>query len=234
MGDVRRQGLGANVDAVPEHLVSVSSFFVDRYEYTVGRYRDALARGFTASVAPPNTQESDPKCSLPVDPEDPTRDAFPLNCVHPNLAAELCALEGKRLPTEAEWEWIAGNTTDERLFPWGDVREEDTTVRDGPGPVGSRMFDEAVGVRDLAWNVSEWMADDFQTYVERCWVPGSYGVDPICISMEDDVLHGRSVRGGYWMQRGDPIAAYLPMAPNRQVFAQRLLPQIGFRCARDD
>jgi formylglycine-generating enzyme required for sulfatase activity len=233
MGDVRRQGFGAHFDAVPEHLVTVSSFFLDRYEYTVGRYRDALERGFVPTGAPPGTVSTNPKCTLPDDEEDDSRDAFPLNCVHPYLAEELCGLDGRRLPTEAEFEWAAGNGPDERLFPWGELRTAETTLMDGPTPVGERDYDEASGISDLGWNVVEWMADDFQTYTERCWLPGNYGVSPLCLSTPDDLLHGRSARGGYWMEAGDRGASYRPMAPNRQVYPQGVSPLLGFRCARD-
>ncbi len=234
MGDVRRQGLGAGFDGVPEHLVSVRSFFMDRHEYTVARYRDAVARGFVPTGPPPGTPAtSDPACTLPADPMDASMDAFPLNCLRPYLGEELCAFDEKRLPTEAEFEWVAGNGPEESLYPWGDLLTEETVVTEGPGPVGVRDFDVALGVHDLGWNLVEWMADDFQTYIERCWLPGNYGISPLCQTTADDLTHGRSARGGYWRATNDPGAAYRPMVPNRQFFFEGVSKLIGFRCARD-
>jgi formylglycine-generating enzyme required for sulfatase activity len=235
MGDVRRQGLGANFDAVPEHLVTVSAFFIDRHEYSVARYQDAIARGFAPTGSPVGTPlTSHPNCTY-VDQDETSMADYPLNCLRPFLAEELCAFDGKRLPTEAEWEWVAGNGEAEQLHPWGDVRTEETTARDGPVPVGTRAFDVTSDgrVHDMAWNLIEWVADDFQTYDERCWVPGNYGVDPHCIRTADDLAHGRSARGGYWLNAGDPGGSYRAMAPNRQMHPEGLNHLIGFRCARD-
>ncbi len=234
MGDVRRQGFGGHVDAVPEHLVTVSPFYMDRHEYTVGRYRDALARGFVVLGSPPGT-DLNPLCTLPDDGGDASNDDLPLNCVRPLLAEELCAFDGGRLPTEAEWEWAAGNLEEESLFPWGDLRTAETTVRDGVAPVGSRDFDVTnTGARDMSWNLIEWVADDFQTYIERCWRPGNYDDDPLCRIDEEDIARGRSARGGYWMGDGDRIASHRAMIPTRQAYPANPRAIIGFRCARDD
>jgi formylglycine-generating enzyme required for sulfatase activity len=239
MGDVRRQGFGAHVDGVPEHLVTVSPFYLDRYEYTVGRFRAAVANGFVITGSPPARADMIAGCQY-LSLDDPANDDSPLNCVRPYLAEELCAFEGRRLPTEAEWEWAAGGGPAEQLFPWGLYRTEETTVREGPGPVGAREFDvtshcdgASACVFDMGWNVTEWLADAFQTYSEPCWVPGAYGADPLCDPPSDQPNHGRAARGGYWLGAGDAGAPYKPMAPTRQVYSEGLSSWIGFRCARD-
>ncbi|RLB53984.1 MAG: hypothetical protein DRJ42_10435 [Deltaproteobacteria bacterium] len=230
MGDVRRQGFGGHVDGVPEHLVTISPFFLDRYEYTVGRYLRAIAEGFTSEYPPPGASGD---CHYGND----TMTAYPLNCVRARFAEELCAFEGRRLPTEAEREWAAGSGTNEFLFPWGDSIETDDGLRTGPGPVGTRIYDVTVlgGIHDMGWNVIEWIADDFQLYTEPCWSPGGYGVDPRCVITPEDVERGRSGRGGYWLAAGDAGRTYYPMVPTRQTFPPNLRwPKVGFRCARDD
>jgi len=232
MGDVRRQGFGGHVDGVPEHLVTVSSFYLDRYEYTVVRYLDALVRGFEPSESPPAGTAFHAQCTYT---GEPAMDAYPLNCVDGLLAEELCAFDGKRLPTEAEWEWAAGGGQEERLFPWSDFRDEETSVRMGPNPVGNHAFDvTASGIQDMGWGVVEWLADDFQPYTERCWEPGRYGIDPMCVNTPDDRDNGRAARGGYWLVRGDALGPYRPMAPTRESFPEGGRAHwVGFRCARD-
>jgi formylglycine-generating enzyme required for sulfatase activity len=100
MGDFRRQGLGDDVDGVPEHLVTVSPFLIDRREYSVGRYRAAVAAGFEPSGLPPADDAFDPECTYR-GPADPSMDAFPLSCVPIPTAREVCAFEGGDFPSEA-------------------------------------------------------------------------------------------------------------------------------------
>ncbi len=232
MGDVRRQGFGGHVDGVPEHLVTVSPFFLDRYEYTVGRYQNAVMRGFVPSSGPPGPG---PGCH-DLAPTDGSLTAYPVNCVTPSLAEELCAFDGRRLPTEAEREWAAGNGAEELLFPWSDELIRTARGVDRPGAVGSRDFDVTVigEIHDLGWNVTEWVADDFQMYTEPCWAPGEYGIDPLCKTTAGDVQRGRAARGGYWVQSGDAGSTYYPMAPTRRTFPEGQAYFIGFRCARGD
>jgi len=91
-------------------------------------------------------------------------------------ADAYCRWAGRRLPTEAEWEFAAGGKG-KRLYPWSDEPDALRTNLDGrfggPMPVGALAQGETPeGCRQMLGNVWEWTADDFQAYPG--FVPGPY------------------------------------------------------------
>jgi formylglycine-generating enzyme required for sulfatase activity len=87
-------------------------------------------------------------------------------------ALQYCLRQGKRLPSEEEWEAAAGG----RLFPWGE--EADPARASCAGVRGSNAADRSpAGCVDLAGNLAEWTS-----------TPGALSAD------------ARVVRGGHWMR----------------------------------
>jgi sulfatase modifying factor 1 len=116
-------------------------------------------------------------------PEGPTshnhsRADHPVVHVSWNDAAAFAAWVGKRLPTEAEWEYAARGGLDQALYPWGDELTPDgehrcniwqgsfpshNTSDDGyPGTAPVRAFAaNGFGLYSMTGNTWEWCADWF-------------------------------------------------------------------------
>jgi formylglycine-generating enzyme required for sulfatase activity len=82
-------------------------------------------------------------------------------------------------------------------------------------------------IQNMAGNVSEWVADVFDSYAGPCWQQGPVLVDPVCTSSvaKSSTIHAQ--RGGSWQLYA--ISAYvyargLPTSDRGQV-------STGFRCA---
>lgn len=230
-------------DPSPEQLVHLSPYFIDVDEMTAGTYRSLRL--------PPTqlTNEGFEFCSY--DPDGTQLDAYSINCLDRDLAARACEAQGKRLPTEAEWEYAAAGAALDSSLPWS-IAEPSLEVicrqavlaRDelfgegsrvclvlepehgeGPQPGGAAADVNFLGLRNMAGNLAEWVADTFVPYTaDTCWGDGlELHEDPVCEAP------GRgSVRGGHW--RGLIADAY---TYSRQEAVDGAYDSVGVRCVRD-
>jgi formylglycine-generating enzyme required for sulfatase activity len=126
-------------------------------------------------------------CALPGacwnHPEGPQSDLsgrmdHPVVHVSWNDAVAYCRWAGKRLPTEAQWEYAARGGLGQKRFPWGDELRpggehrcniwqgrfpDENTLEDGYlGTAPARSFQpNGFGLYNMAGNVWEWCADWF-------------------------------------------------------------------------
>lgn len=206
----------------PQRKVTLAyPFEIGRYEVTFAQY-DAFAK--------------DTKRKLPHDVGWGCGDRPVINVSWHDAQAYVKWLSDKtgkkyRLPTEAEWEYVAraGTTT---AYWWGEAIGKNNAVCDGCGsqwdgkqtaPVGS-FKPNAFGVYDTAGNVWEWTQD--------CW-HDDYTDAPIDGSAWLEKNGGdcsrRVVRGGSW----DDIPQDLRSALRFRYYAVGSSSSIGFRVARD-
>ncbi|MCK6527112.1 formylglycine-generating enzyme family protein [Myxococcota bacterium] len=201
----------------PRHRVEVGAFEVDTFETTVGAFAAWCLRDRASCAWTPESTA------------DPAPDR-PVTGVTWREAALFCAARGGRLPTEAEWEkaarWQEGGG--ERRYPWGDRPPDCSFARfSGCEAGGPRSVTDpraaagasALGVRDMAGNASEWVADPYAAY------PGGRAE----ANPRPDLGRLRVVRGGSF---GGDAADLRSSDRDAHPEGERDL-YVGFRCARD-
>jgi formylglycine-generating enzyme required for sulfatase activity len=193
----------------PPHFVTVAPFFMDVTEVTNQQYAEFLSA--TGQAAPPSWKDG-------VHPE--TEANFPVTGVTWYEAAEYAAWKGKRLPTEAEWEFAARGT-EGRAYPWGD--EWDAALANAGGqlkglrPVGQGGA-SPFGIYDMSGNAWEWTSSDARSYPAGKEFPWSR-------------LRLKIIRGGNW--QSDPRSATTFFRGFYGAAGEREYNGTSFRCVKD-
>ncbi len=196
------------LDEQPAHEICFEEpFWIDRYEVTQG---DFVRLGGTQAHG------------------EFTGDDRPVEDVTWFEARDFCELRDGRLPSEAEWEYVARGP-DALIYPWGN--EWDPAVVNygfegfGEGPVDVGSFPEGaswVGALDMAGNVWEWTSSLKRDY--------PYEEDDgreTDTGTRTDVL--RVLRGGPWFGG----QTYFITSARDATRPDDWFSDFGFRCVRD-
>ena len=153
MGATSEQGSDALKNEEPTHSVTLSSFYLCKYEVTQALWRAVMGNN-------PSRFKGN---SLPVEQVSWN------DCQ--TFISRLNNLTGKnfRLPTEAEWEYAARGGNRSRGYKYSgsnalsDVAWYEDNSGDKTHPVGSKSPNE-LGLYDMSGNVWEWCSDWYGTY----------------------------------------------------------------------
>lgn len=153
MGSTSEQGSDAESNEKPVHQVSLSSYYIGKYEVTQDLWQAVMGSN----------------------PSNFKGNRRPVECVSWNdcqtFIAKLNSLTGKRfrLPTEAEWEFASRGGTMSRGYKYsgsntlGNVAWYTDNSGNTTHDVGTKSPNE-LGICDMSGNVYEWCSDWFGNY----------------------------------------------------------------------
>jgi formylglycine-generating enzyme required for sulfatase activity/uncharacterized caspase-like protein len=252
-----------NADYAPRHQVTLKGFWLDSHEVTNQEFeRFVQTAGYTGHRGKTGTHSALIETSSlffgkkwkveKVDQAD-WKHPFGLHASDSRIDSSLpvvqlswydaqayCQWQGKRLPTEAEWEYAGRAGTTTRHW-WGEGNPDQARVANLPDaslkirldlePVfptyndgSSRLATvgsyapNAWGLYDMAGNVWEWTAD----WYDMAYYQRSPEVNPLGASGGTE----RVKRGGSWLQ-------YKIIASREKQAPENSDDQTGFRCAKD-
>jgi formylglycine-generating enzyme required for sulfatase activity len=202
------------LDELPTHQVKLNGFYIDRFEVT----REEFEKTMGYNPVPARGCGS-----------------CPVTNVTWQEASDYCAKLGKRLPTEAEWEYACRSGTAAPFYTGVTLSDGqanfDAQKPFGGSPIGrfngkvvpiGSYPPNAWNLHDMYGNAAEWCSDWYDV--------AYYGNSP------EDNPQGpakgtlKVVRGGSWNGAGSDVRS-----ANRMAFNPGLrLNTIGFRCVKPD
>ncbi|WP_272422503.1 formylglycine-generating enzyme family protein [Polyangium jinanense] len=243
----------------PQFPATVADFRLDRFEVTVGRFRQFVA-GYPQNK-PQKDHGSHPRlagsgwdpgwddhlprdraeleASLGCDPNFRTwtdgpgpNEELPINCVSWYVAFAFCAWDEARLPTKAEWNYAAAHGNEQRTYPWGEATPTPDLAAYGCDTTNMGCLIPRVGSRSPAGDGESGHADLAGSMSE--WLLDYHGTHPTpcndCANLSDkDEDNGREARGGDFAHSTEGLAT---------TFELGFTPEsreafLGFRCARE-
>ena len=226
--------------------VAVNSFWLDQNEVTNKQYRT-----FLASLSPGERREMTPdsiawakEVGVPwnIYFRDESFDDYPVVCVTWHQAKKFAEWAGKRLPTEAEWEYAARSGVSGRIYPWEGIYSRDPRTGESLAnfaPDGDYALDGFVitsrvasfkpnnfRLFDMAGNAAEWCNDAYFPSYKILKNTIKQLITPTYNNVNEP---RKIVRGGSWASDEFFIGAGV----RDYRFSKFASARIGFRMAKD-
>ncbi|GJL62966.1 MAG: hypothetical protein NPIRA04_16200 [Nitrospirales bacterium] len=217
-------------DEGPAHWVVIDAYKIDKYEVSNKKFENFMKD--TGHTSP--AYWDDPRLNKPEQP------VVGVNWTDAN---SYCKWEGKRLPTEAEWEHAARGK-EGRIYPWGNEfdaskanfgKNHQATLPVNSLPEGASAY----GLHHMAGNVFEWVEDwyDPNFYQKTPHPVNTKGpLKPIWLggtgTYVDRLTTGekRVIRGGSWIAAKSSITTTHRFWNNPMNNSYGV--GLGFRCAK--
>jgi formylglycine-generating enzyme len=198
---------GIDLDEIPAHEVSIRTFYIDKYEVTVREYKDFC---------------TDSKRAMPSPPKGGWQDNHPIVNITWEDAKAYAEWNGKRLPTEAEWEYASRGGNKSKGYDYSGSNNFNEIAwfypnsKNSTHPIGMKTANE-LGIYDMSGNVWEWCETDYKLYAQAE------------IKDQDNYKSSKIIRGGSFRDN----LKNLRSSNRSRFYPLSKADDIGFRCVKD-